>query len=492
MKLFSLSNFLAVFIFLFSYSQSFSQSGFWNGPVSLTDSVTNNINPVVMQLNMQNAEYNFYVFWEKSEDTQSTAIYYKNFYEENEPHVFIENENVHYKCPQPLNMYNNDSDTLFYVFYISDEQGSDNIYYRLYDQNDFSEPAALTETSGNKSDLICYLNGSIFWLEQDKVMFVKMNFSPFYFEDPIVVDSGNCSSPTTYQLDFLDAEYLNPVAAWIKQENDSSKIILGTYSDQSKSFTKQVIFTASQCRNLSFSTGYDFMKILTWDYFDGNSWRICFYDMDNDDIYISDFDRYIPFQPRYYSGYFLVRDLMAGMTTFIYEAQDHVGVYTSEFGEGIWAPLDNYDNVSGATDSVNKPRLFTGKMGSCGWGVEFHFINMWEELVNDHWQIKYDTAYICTSGVKENEQNTICKNLSVTPNPCMDKTVISFLLEQASEIKITVSNMSGKQMSTIVSGKLDAGQHEFVWNGDLYTPGVYLVRLQSGATVISKKLILSK
>jgi len=157
---------------------------------------------------------------------------------------------------------------------------------------------------------------------------------------------------------------------------------------------------------------------------------------------------------------------------------------------GAYASLDNFYNISGAADSVNKPRLFSGKQESGGSCWEFHFINFWEELVNDHWQIKYATAFICTSGVEENYQSSL--KVTLSPNPFKKETDITFTLDKPSEIKLSVHASSGQRVATIMLGKLEAGQHTYKWNGASLSPGIYTVTLQSGSAVTTKKLILSK
>jgi hypothetical protein len=484
MKLLSLSKLFIVYLLLTLLSGQVSgQYDYWSNAVTFTDSLTDNINPVVSFVTFP--EDGFYVFWEKSADETSTAIYAQDFYGENsEPLLVLSGEGVHYTRPQPVNTKKYGSqDTLFYLFYESDEAGYKNIYYRIYNESGFTAPQPLTESTAEKTNLICNNYGSIVWMEQNRIMHMKLNTYYHTFDTPVVIDSGNCQSLSLVQEMFIDY----PEVAWIKEINDSSRIMVRKYSSWDSSWLEpQVIFTAPQCLNLSLSPGFGMQDVLIWDSFDGTSWRIFYYSLITGETYQSEFDAPRPFYPFFYSGYIPVsnRWFEAGFTSIIYYDANSYSVYNSPYY--VEAPLDQYQNVSGPADTLQHSQIFTGKMVGC----YQYLINIWEQRVNDHWQLKYSETSLCLSDIEENEMSDM--GLKISPNPVSGRTTVSFLLKAPAEVNLSVWTLSGKQISTIVSGKLDAGQHEFAWDGGLYTPGVYLVKLQSGSTIITKKLILSR
>ncbi len=83
------------------------------------------------------------------------------------------------------------------------------------------------------------------------------------------------------------------------------------------------------------------------------------------------------------------------------------------------------------------------------------------------------------------------------PNPFNPSTTIRYSLPTASEVKITVVNMLGRTVATLVDARRSAGQHEVVWNGrddagNAVASGLYLYRLQSENFRATKKMMLLK
>jgi hypothetical protein len=83
------------------------------------------------------------------------------------------------------------------------------------------------------------------------------------------------------------------------------------------------------------------------------------------------------------------------------------------------------------------------------------------------------------------------------PNPFNPETTIRYQLAQAGDVDIAVYNISGQRVRRLASGSQPAGVHEVQWNGlgDDGRPmssGVYLVRLRSGATVQTMKVMMMK
>ncbi len=66
------------------------------------------------------------------------------------------------------------------------------------------------------------------------------------------------------------------------------------------------------------------------------------------------------------------------------------------------------------------------------------------------------------------------------PNPFNPETVIALTMSKASVVTLTVFNMLGQEVATLVSGRLNAGAHQFVWQGGEQSSGVYFYRLVSG------------
>ena len=63
------------------------------------------------------------------------------------------------------------------------------------------------------------------------------------------------------------------------------------------------------------------------------------------------------------------------------------------------------------------------------------------------------------------------------PNPFNPETTISFELRVSSEVELTVFDITGREVASLVSGYLSLGYHEVVWNAEGLGSGVYFVRL---------------
>ncbi|MGH1362613.1 MAG: right-handed parallel beta-helix repeat-containing protein [Calditrichia bacterium] len=81
------------------------------------------------------------------------------------------------------------------------------------------------------------------------------------------------------------------------------------------------------------------------------------------------------------------------------------------------------------------------------------------------------------------------------PNPFNPETTIPFRLDESSNIQLSVFNIVGQKVTTLVEGTVAAGSYEIKWNGldDLGNrvgTGVYIYRLQYGNTSQTLKMHL--
>ncbi len=79
------------------------------------------------------------------------------------------------------------------------------------------------------------------------------------------------------------------------------------------------------------------------------------------------------------------------------------------------------------------------------------------------------------------------------PNPFNPETNITFRLPKAADVNLTIYNMLGQKVETIVSDRLQAGSYTYSWNAENLPSGVYVYRIQAGNnTTVSKKMLLLK
>ncbi len=78
------------------------------------------------------------------------------------------------------------------------------------------------------------------------------------------------------------------------------------------------------------------------------------------------------------------------------------------------------------------------------------------------------------------------------PNPFNYTTSIPFSLEEESQVKISIYNLSGKEITTLFSGRRSAGNHSVKFNATNLPNGIYFYSLDIGDHNEIKKMILKK
>ncbi|MEK7775447.1 MAG: C25 family cysteine peptidase, partial [Candidatus Zixiibacteriota bacterium] len=83
------------------------------------------------------------------------------------------------------------------------------------------------------------------------------------------------------------------------------------------------------------------------------------------------------------------------------------------------------------------------------------------------------------------------------PNPFNPSTSIAFELPRRSQVSLTVLNVLGEVVSTLVKSEFLAGHHEVIWDGSAngglpIASGVYFYRLSAGDFSETRKMILLK
>lgn len=78
------------------------------------------------------------------------------------------------------------------------------------------------------------------------------------------------------------------------------------------------------------------------------------------------------------------------------------------------------------------------------------------------------------------------------PNPFNPTTTISFSLTHQTSVLVRVFDVLGRPVSTVVSEVLPAGRHARRWDAETLAAGVYLCRLQTGASSQSRKMLIIK
>lgn len=78
------------------------------------------------------------------------------------------------------------------------------------------------------------------------------------------------------------------------------------------------------------------------------------------------------------------------------------------------------------------------------------------------------------------------------PNPTNGPVRLSFGLEKDATVSLCVYDLSGRLVTTLVSGEYKAGNHQIVWNTDVVSSGLYLVKLAVPGRSHTEKIAVLK
>lgn len=79
-----------------------------------------------------------------------------------------------------------------------------------------------------------------------------------------------------------------------------------------------------------------------------------------------------------------------------------------------------------------------------------------------------------------------------SPNPFSEETRIMFYSSRSQPVRISVYDLNGRPVSILADLDLDKGYHEFSWTPDDHNSGIFILRVETPASVFTKKMIRSR
>ncbi len=161
----------------------------------------------------------------------------------------------------------------------------------------------------------------------------------------------------------------------------------------------------------------------------------------------------------------------------LYVGTDYSGIYvTSGFDEG-WSSVN--------TGMADNTRIF-----SLGAGRQFLIAGTSDGI----WGALYTSVKTPVEGNQTPEEYVLGRNY---PNPFNPTTTIGFSIPVTEHVKISIYNINGQKIRTLLDTSMTKGTHNVVWDGlsdDGIRPpsGVYLYELRTGSFREAKKLMLMK
>jgi hypothetical protein len=82
--------------------------------------------------------------------------------------------------------------------------------------------------------------------------------------------------------------------------------------------------------------------------------------------------------------------------------------------------------------------------------------------------------------------------LSAFPNPFNSAVTIEYFLDRPGLIDLTVCDLTGRHVASLVENQNETGRHRVVWDATRLSTGEYMVRLSTGDRNLTRPIILTK
>jgi len=495
-QLFFLNQWVIILLIFLNISESNSQTfGEWETKTPLTDSVSDNVNPHIL-ISYDAGEAMMIMVWEKSQDTNSTAIYYRNLLNPEEPQVVISAPDVHFTHPKILKLYDS-FDIHFYLFYQSDEDGNQDIYYMKYGfDGQFTGPFPFATGEFDQEDLVSenhtyfsksgqerFVISSLAWTSNSDLVTCNLekNGDIFSFSEPEVLDTGNCA----------DLAIINDEMIYYIREEDGGSFIYVVYKQSPPGTWGEpvIYFDEGNCFNLAEDNVTP--QYLTWsadsngvfrNYMANSFWEYNGYaigpgnDTPLDPAVCTLVIGVEPEEDIFYDYYM----------AFPFQENGHDEIFLNGYG---WEP--EFLNFSQSNTENRNPDFYLGEIYP--WNVDcFYVYLIWEELRNEHWQIFSSKTIMCVGGIDETtEKDDFIKTF---PNPFRDELTISYTLPAGDFIRIEVIDIFGRKITGFHPGKQLSGEQQIRWNGrdnsgNEVPSGLYFIRLTSDEISSSNRVL---
>ncbi|MBN1482321.1 T9SS C-terminal target domain-containing protein [candidate division KSB1 bacterium] len=99
---------------------------------------------------------------------------------------------------------------------------------------------------------------------------------------------------------------------------------------------------------------------------------------------------------------------------------------------------------------------------------------------------------LLTSVSEKTKRPITCALVQNYPNPFNPSTTIAYSLDQAQHVMLTIYDVNGRKVETLVDGISTTGDFHVVWDASAYAAGIYLARLDGEGGTATTKMILLK
>ena len=110
-------------------------------------------------------------------------------------------------------------------------------------------------------------------------------------------------------------------------------------------------------------------------------------------------------------------------------------------------------------------------------------------ITENNLNVEKNLSFLDATNVKE---SNIKSDLLITPNPFTNSTTIKYTLDNPSQVRISIYDAFGKEITTLKDEFQDAGEHQAIFNAENFPQGMYYYTIQIGQQTDNGKLLLIK
>ncbi len=121
------------------------------------------------------------------------------------------------------------------------------------------------------------------------------------------------------------------------------------------------------------------------------------------------------------------------------------------------------------------------------------YFKLYFQIMSDGWAYWTDSTNVIVTGIKEKKIQPLVFSLQQNyPNPFNPVTTINYSIKERTNVKITILNVIGEEVSVLLNEIKAPGEYQINFNAGSMPSGVYFYRMQAGNFSTVKKMIFMK
>ena len=165
------------------------------------------------------------------------------------------------------------------------------------------------------------------------------------------------------------------------------------------------------------------------------------------------------------------------------QSNDYHVLRTDSLGDILWtASYGGFDNDWCSSVQVTNEGgyIIAGSSFSFCSSIAFYVVRLGPDI----------SSVVSGSGINATPQTIIL--FPPYPNPFNALATISYQLPIAGKVKLTIHNILGESVATLLDGTVGNGTHSVVWDAGGLPTGIYLCRMETAGFIQVRKLLMLK